>query len=176
MEEKRVSLKDIWLGISDIWKADQTDVRSINNIEKIDNLRVWLSVAVGISTAVIWGIMNRRKIVTRKKQKELAIQTGKVIKAKCVQVYRDYDTDENTGVRNVTYHGIYEYTVDGKTKHYRVHNRGGLPRDYLPLYYADSPRKVFSDYDNVHLGYNLAALLGIAVGLLTMWLTGYILY
>ncbi len=159
-------LEGVWLAISDVWDVEY--------MEKIDNIRTRISIAVGILTAVVLGVMNRRKIVKRKKQKELAIRTGKVIKAKCVQVYRDYDTDESTGSQQVTYHGVYEYTVDGKTKRYRVFSNGGLPSVYLPLYYADSPRKVFSDYDNIHLGYNLAGLLGVAAGFLTMYLTGFI--
>jgi hypothetical protein len=161
-------LRGVWLAICDI--------RSMEYIEMIDDIRTWLSIAVGILTAVVWGIMTRRKITARKEQKESAIRSGKVIKAKCVQIYRDYDTDENTGSRNVTYHGVYEYTVDGKTKRYRVFSNGGLPSFYLPLYYADSPRKVFSDYDNINLGYNLAGLLGFAAGFLTMYLTGILFY
>lgn len=145
-------------------------------LEKIDNFRVWFSVAVGILITVVWGIKTRRKIVTQKKQKETAIREGKVIKAKCVQVYQDYDTDENAGTRSVTYHGTYEYTVDGKTKRYKVFSNGGLPSVYLPLYYTDSPRKVFSDYDNVRLGYNLAGVLGVVGGFLTMYLTGLLFY
>lgn len=166
-----MSLKEIWEAICNAWKNGWADIFGLENKWKEEDLRVTVSVVVGISTAVICGVMTHRKIVARKKQKEIAIQTGKVIKAKCVQVYRDYDTDEDTGVRDVTYHGVYEYTVDGKTKRYRVFDRGGLPHDHLPLYYADSPRKVFSDYDNVQLGYNLAGLLGIVAGLLTMFLT-----
>ena len=161
-------LKGVWLAVSDVWDAEYA--------ETIDHIRIWISIAVGILTTVVLGVMNRRKIVKRKKQKELAIRRGKVIRAKCVQVYRDYDTDENTGTQQLTYHGVYEYTVDGKTKRYRVFSNGGLPRSYLPLYYADSPRKVFSDYDNIQLGYNLAILLGVAVGFLTMYLTGFLFY
>ena len=168
-----MSLKEVW---SEIGRTCKADILSMESIEKIDNARVMISVTVGILIAVILCVMTRRKIVTRKKQKELAIQTGKVIKAKCVQVYRDYDTDEDTGVREVTYHGVYEYTVDGKTERYRVFSKGDLPHTYLPLYYADPPRKVFSDYDNVRLGYGFAILLGIVSGVLTMLLTGHIFY
>lgn len=168
-----MSLKEIWAETVRIVNAD---IRSTESIDNIDNFRITVSIAVGILTAIILGVLTRRKIVTRKKQKELAIQTGKVIKAKCVQVYKDYDTDENTGVRNETYHGVYEYTVNGKTKRYRVFGRGDLPRVFLPLYYANSPKKVFSDYDNIGLNYNLSILLGILSGVLTMFLTDYIFY
>ena len=161
-------LQSVWLAIS--------DNRDVEYIEKIDDIRSWLSIAVGILTAVVCGVMTRRKIVTRNKQKEFAIRTGRIIQAKCVQVYRDCDTNEDTGTRKVTYHGVYTYTVDGKTKRYRVFSNGGLPRIYLPLYYTDSSRKVFSDYDNNQLGYNLAGLLGVAAAFLTMYLTDFIFY
>ena len=166
--EGKILRQGIWLAISDIWDVEY--------MEKIDNIRTWISIAVGILTAVALIVMNRRKIVKRKKQKELAIRTGKIIKAKCLQVYEEWDTDEQTGYQTVTHHGVYEYTVNGKTKRYNVFSKGGLPRVYLPLYYADSPRKVFSDYDNIHLGYHLACLLGVAAGLLTMYLTSFIFY
>ena len=157
-------LQGIWLAMD------------VATIEKIDDIRTWLSIAVGIMTAVVCGVITHRKIAAQKKQRELAIQTGRVIRAKCVQVYRDYDTDESTATRKVTYHGVYEYTVEGKTKRYRVFSNGGLPTVYLPLYYADSPRKVFSDYDNNELGYNLAGLLGVAAAFLTMYLTNFLFY
>lgn len=169
-----MSLKEIWEAICNAWKKGLADITGLENEWAQEDLRVIVSVVVGIATAVILGVMTHRKIAKREKQKQISIQTGKVIKAKCVQVYREYDTDEDTGVRDVTYHGVYEYTVDGKTKRYRVFDKGGLPRDHLPLYYVDTPRKAFSDYDNVQLGYNLAGLLGIVAGVLTMFLTDHV--
>ena len=160
-------LQDIESAISGVWNGA--------SMEKIESIRVWISIAVGILTTVILVRKTRRKIATRKKQKELAIQTGKVIRAKCVSYYRDDDTDEQTGIRSVTYHGTYEYTVDGKTKRYNVFSEGGLPTIYLPLYYTDSPKKVFSDYDHTDLGYNWACLVGVVVGFLT-YLTRFLFY
>ena len=160
-------LQDIKSAISGVWNGA--------SMEKIESIRVWISIAVGILTTVILARKTRRKIATRKKQKELAIQTGKVIRAKCVSYYRDDDTDEQTGIRSVTYHGTYEYTVDGKTKRYNVFSEGGLPTIYLPLYYTDSPKKVFSDYDHTDLGYNWACLVGVVVGFLT-YLTRFLFY
>lgn len=172
--QNRVPQKEGLEGIANFFQNIWAELTSIENKWGSEDPRILLSVAVGILTAVIWGVKTRRKIVSQKKQKEIAIQTGKVIRAKCKQIYRHYDTDENTGARDITVHGVYEYTVDGKTRQYRVYSRGGLPHLFLNLYYTKSPRKVFSDYDNNELGYSVAGLLGIAACLLTMYLTGYI--
>ena len=87
------------------------------------------------------------------------------------------DIDEtDTGTREYTYRGVYEYEVDGQTKRHRVISKRTLPYVFLYLYYTDTPKKVFSDYDNLETGYSTACLLGIGALLLTMYLTGYITF
>lgn len=134
--------------------------------------RLILAVIVGILVAVIYGIFTHRKIIRRKKQKQQAIELGHIIKAKRVKIYKQSDTTES-GAIETHYSGVYEYTVNGKTKRYRVHSDSGLPLIELNLYYADTPAKVFSDYEHYQLGYNIGILLGIAAGMLTMYVTGY---
>lgn len=66
-----------------------------------------------------------------------------------------------------------EIWADGKTRHYSVHSQTGIPPAVICLYYADSPQKVFSAYDNLRVWYPLFIPAGILVCLLTMYLTGY---
>ena len=66
-----------------------------------------------------------------------------------------------------------EIWADGKTRHYSVHSQTGISPAVICLYYTDSPRKVFSSYDNLHIWYPVSIPAGILVCLLTMYLTGY---
>ena len=170
-----MSLTEIWERLTAQWQESWAELSTLENQWTEEDPRLVLSVVAGILTAVLLCVMTHRKITLRNKQRQLAIEAGRVIDAKRVSIYRDIDTDENTGAREVTYHGTYEYTLDGKTRRYRVNSKSGLPSICLHLYYTDPPRKVFSDFDSPQLGYNVSLLLGIVACLLTMYLTGYIL-
>ena len=171
-----MTLIELWQGFVHSMKTELSNLPNIKNGWKDTDPRVILAYIAGILTTVLWCIRTRRKIADRKKQKELAIQAGRVIKAKCVSYYSGQETDDSTGKQEYVNRGTYEYTVDGKTKRYSAHSNGGLPYVFLYLYYTDSPNKVFSDYDRPELGYNLAGLLGIAAGVLTLFLTGFFYY
>lgn len=132
--------------------------------------RITLAAFIGIAVFVFCMIKTRHKEKQREKQKQIAIEKGNVIHAKRISMKKYHDRDNN----DTTYHGRYEYTVNGKTKHYAVHSKHGLPAIHLDLYYTKSPKKVFSDYDYVDkMGFGFAVLLGIAACILTMYLTGY---
>lgn len=128
-----------------------------------DDLRIILSVGLGIVIAITGCIRTRLIIKRREQQKKKAIETGDIIKAGIVKTWRDSDDD--------TYHGVYEYTINGKTKRYSVSGGYGTPCSYLNLYYDDVSKKVFSDYDRPQLGYNFSILLGIIAGVAVMFFT-----
>lgn len=137
--------------------------------------RVILAVVVGILVTVCWIVRTHRKKKRREQEKKAAIEAGRVIKARRMKISEDID-ETDTGTREYTYRGVYEYEVDGQTKRHRVISKRTLPYVFLYLYYTDTPKKVFSDYDNLETGYSTACLLGIGALLLTMYLTGYITF
>lgn len=135
--------------------------------------RIILALLIGFSITFFCIIISKRKEKAQEKRKRSAIEKGNIIKAKRVKIYQHRNTSDSD-VTEITYHGRYEYTIDGKTKYYAVHSENGLPSIYLDLYYTNSPHKVFSDYDRVgRVGFGVAVLLGIAACILTMYLTGY---
>lgn len=134
--------------------------------------RVILATVLGIFVAVVLMVISHRREVKRKEQKQTAIQLGNVITAKRVKVWKSWKTTDS-GREETYYNGTYEYTVNGKTKRYSIGNKMSVPLTDLYLYYVDSPKKVFSDYDT-RWGFSIAVLLGIATCILTLLLTGYI--
>lgn len=68
---------------------------------------------------------------------------GHIIKGKMIQ-YRYEDIDNAKGIRHIA---DYEYVVEGVAKRKRVITTGPKPPYELSLYYVDSPKKIFSEYD-----------------------------
>ena len=139
---------------------------------KNEDPRIIVSVLVGLAVMIILCIRTHMSHASKRKQKQIAIEKGHIIKARCINVYDDYDSSSDNSEH--FFHGTYEYTVDGKTKRYRAISQGTLPTTELDLYYKNSPHKVFSDFDGLpQNGYTLSILLGIVAGVLTLYLTGY---
>ena len=68
---------------------------------------------------------------------------GHIIKDKMIH-YRYEDIDNAKRRRHIA---DYEYVVEGVTKRKRVIITGPKPPYELSFYYADSPKKIFSEYD-----------------------------
>ncbi len=132
---------------------------------KNEDPRVLLKVAVGIAVAVGGGLLTNR--IRRRREREIlrARQAGRILRAERI---RGRSTEKESGV---VCHSVYEYTVNGKKKQYRI--RYGVPPLFLYLYYNEGSGRVFSEYDHVEGGgYALVTLAGMAACIPVMSLTG----
>lgn len=111
--------------------------------------------------------------VKLEKKVQKAIKDGHVIEGKLIDSWHNRDDDNNK-----TYHGTYEYEINGKKRKYRtIFLTNSKPPSIIHLFYNKSPRRLFAKKE-----YHYNAILGIPfliiyfspflVGAYVAWLLG----
>ncbi len=135
--------------------------------------RVVFAVLSGIAVFIFLNILHSRYQKNLQKLKQKAIDDNTVIIARIKSRYRDL-VDARS---EYNYTGRYRYVVNGEEKKYSVKSSNPLP-DTLELYPKNKKgTRVFSDFDynkGFGFGFTFNALVGIAVLIFILFITGYI--
>lgn len=150
-------------------------------LEVIDKCSNFIGTCIVIAVPVTLGSLyakwkKRRKEIIRRADENNTFITARLVQKREMEYRYDYENSDNDG-RSWNYEGIYEYTLNGKTKNKRILFMG-LPDDEIRLYLKkENGSKVFSntEYENkMWFAVPLIALATVVTFIWTVGMTGMI--